>query len=152
MKTYARIIGGHAVDVVTVDPTELFHPDVAAEFVTVPDGTGNGDRYDGTTWTKAPPPAPAAPGPLPVLTPMTFYLAFKPAERIAIKASADPMVAEFWASYQLAVQLDKPVDPNLPSVAEGVAYLAQGPNDTPPGPGLLASRDRIAQILNGEPQ
>lgn len=152
MSTYARIVSGHAVDVTTGDPAELFHPDVAAEFVTVPDGTGNGDHYDGSTWTKAPPPAAPAPEPLPVLTPMTFYLAFTPAERIAIKKSPDPMVEEFWASYQLAVQLDKPIDPNLTSVAEGVAYLAQGPTDTPLGPGILASRDRIEQILAGTPQ
>lgn len=145
MNTYARIIDGHAVDVTTLDPAELFHPDVAAEFVAVPDGTANGDSYDGRTWSKAPAPAaPAAPA-LPKLTPMSFYLAFTPAERIAIKTSTDPVVQEFWDTYQRAENTGTQIDPNLVSVQEGLAYLAQGP-------GILASRDRIAQILNGEPQ
>jgi len=89
---------------------------------------------------------------LPVLTPMTLYMAFTPAERIAIKASADPQVAEFWAMYQLSVQLDKSTDPNLVSVQEAMAYLATPTTATPPGPGILASSDRIAQILAGIPQ
>jgi hypothetical protein len=77
---------------------------------------------------------------------MTFYLAFTPAERIAIKKSTDEQVVEFWATYQLAVQLDKPIDPNLVSVREAIEYLAT------PGAAILASSDRIAQILNGVPQ
>ena len=86
------------------------------------------------------------------LTPMTFYLAFKPDERIAIKSSGDAHVKEFWATYELAVTLDKTIDPNLASVQGAVAYLAQTSTDTPPGPGILASKDRIAQILAGIPQ
>lgn len=154
MITFARIVDGHAVDVTTGQLDELFHADVAAQFVAVPDGTGNGDRFDGAAWTKAPnaPPAPEPVLMLPSLTPMTFYLAFTPAERIKIKKSSDEQVVEFWSTYQLAVQLDKPIDPNLISVQEGLAYLAQGTTDTPSGPGILASKDRIEQILNGIPQ
>ena len=96
--------------------------------------------------------APAATSALPVLTPMTLYMAFTPAERIAIKASTDPMVVEFWTMYQLSVQLQKPTDPNLVSVQEALAYLAQPKDATPPGAGILASKDRIAQILAGIPQ
>lgn len=155
MTTYARIVGGCAVDVVTQDPTELFHEDVAAQFITVPEGTLHGDRLneDGS-WTKyaeQPTPAPTIP-PLDPLTPMTFYLAFTPAERIAIKSSTDPVVKEFWETYQLSVQLNKPTDPNLVSVQAGLNYLAQKPTDTPPGPGILASHDRVTQILAGVPQ
>lgn len=143
MTTYARIISGTAVDVTTFDPTEAFHPDIAVHFVTVPDGTENGDLFDGKVWSK---PAAAAPAPvlLPKLTPMTFYLAFSPAERIAIKASTDPVVMEFWDTYQRAERTDTAVDPNLLSVQEGLTYLVQR--------GVLASSDRIAQILNGQPQ
>ncbi len=86
---------------------------------------------------------------LPLLTPMTLYLAFKPAERIAIKTSADPLVVEFWAMYQLSVQLDKPTDPNLKSVKEALAYLAQPKAATPPGAGILESADRIEEIRRG---
>jgi len=86
------------------------------------------------------------------LTPMTFYLAFKPAERIAIKASADAMVKEFWATYELAAQLNNPIDPNLVSVTQALGYLAMQPTDTPPGPGILASANRVSEILAGVPQ
>lgn len=88
---------------------------------------------------------------LPLLTPMTLYMAFKPAERIAIKASVDPLVQEFWAMYQLSVQLQKPTDPNLPSVREAIGYLA-APVEPGPGAGILASAERIGEILAGIPQ
>jgi hypothetical protein len=147
MTTYARIVSGQAVDVTQLDPIEAFHADVAAEFVVVPDGTADGDRFDGTTWSKpAPPTAPVAQRPK--LTPMTFYLAFSPAERIKIKASTDPVVMEFWDTYQRAERTETMVDPNLISVQEGLAYLAQ----PAPGPAILASKDRIDQILAGIPQ
>lgn len=96
--------------------------------------------------------APSATSALPVLTPMTLYMAFTPAERIAIKASTDPMVMEFWAMYQLSVQLQKPTDPNLVSVQEALAYLAQPKDAMPPGAGILASQARVTQILAGIPQ
>jgi hypothetical protein len=88
---------------------------------------------------------------LPLLTPMTLYMAFKPAERIAIKASVDPMVQEFWAMYQLSVQLQKPTDPNLVSVRTAIAYLA-APVDPGPGAGILESPERVDEILAGIPQ
>jgi hypothetical protein len=154
MTTYARIVGGQAIDVTTTDPAELFHPDVVAEFIEVPADTTAGDRLneDGS-WTKyVPEPITSVPVVLPMLTPMTFYLAFTPQERIAIKGSTDPLVKEFWASYELAVQLKKDVDPNLVSVSAAVAYLARQPADDPPGPGILASLERVQQILTGVPQ
>ena len=88
----------------------------------------------------------------PVLTPMQFYLAFTTTERIAIKKSADPDVLEFWATYELAAQLNHAIDPNLASVQEGLAWLATPTSATPPGPGILASTARIAQISEGIPQ
>lgn len=88
---------------------------------------------------------------LPLLTPMTLYMAFKPAERIAIKTSVDPLVQEFWAMYQLSVQLQKPTDPNLASVREAIEYLA-APVEPGPGAGILAGAERIGEILAGIPQ
>lgn len=152
MTTYARIVSGGAVDVTTVAPATLYHADVAAEFVTVPDGTQNGDQFDGKTWTRPAPPPPPPPAPLPKLTPMTFYLAFTPAERIAIKNSSDAQVKEFWDTYQRAQDTNTMIDPNVKSVPEGLAYLATPTTATPPGPGILASTDRINQILAGTPQ
>lgn len=89
------------------------------------------------------------PVPLALLTPMTLYLAFSPAERIAIKKSTDQMVMEFWATYQLSVQLGTMTDPNLVSVQQGIGYLARPATATPAGPGILASADRVTQILAG---
>ena len=85
------------------------------------------------------------------LSPMAFYLAFTPTERIAIKKSTDPDVIEFWATYQLAVQSNTPIDPNLISVQEGLDWLATPTTATPAGPGILAT-SRITQILNGVQQ
>lgn len=92
-----------------------------------------------------------SPSTLPVLTPMQFYLAFAPAERVAIKGSSDANVKEFWATYELAAQTGTEIDPNLKSVQEGLEYLAIPTTATPPGPGILASA-RIQQILQGIPQ
>ena len=149
MTTYARIINNVAVDVVTADPATLFYPTIAAEFVIVPDGTVQGSTESGGVWTPpAPRPAPAATyKPLP---PMQFYLAFTPAERIAIKASADASVKEFWATYELAAQLNNTIDPNLPSVQEGLTYLSVTDVAGTTTPYILPSR--IAQISNGIPQ
>lgn len=122
MTTYARIVSGQAVDVTTIDPVQVFHPEIAAQFVTVPDGTSDGDLFNGSAWTKRPAPAPLPVDPVKyeLLTPMTFYMAFKPAERIAIRKSTDAMVGEFWSTYELSAQLGKPTDPNLASIKEGL--------------------------------
>ena len=152
MTTYARIINNTAVDVVTTNPATLFYPTIAAQFVIVPDGTVHGSVDSGGVWTAPAAPHIAAPALHPILTPMAFYLAFTPAERIAIKKSTDPDVMEFWATYQLAVQLNHTIDPNLVSVQQGLAWLATPTSATPPGPGILASTARIAQISDGIPQ
>ena len=135
MTTYARNVNNVAVDVVTADPKTLFYPTIAAEFIVVPDGTQNGATYNATTgvWTAPPAPPTPAPAPYPVLSPMQFYLAFTPTERLAIKKSTDPMVMEFWATYQLAAQTNTSIDPNLVSVQEGLTYLATATTATPPG-------------------
>ena len=156
MSTYARIVNAKVVEVF-VEPTgvaiaQCFHADVVAQFVVCPAGTVAGTTFDGTHWTPPAAPPAAAPAALPMLTAMQLYLAFTPAERIAIKASNDAMVKEFWATYSLAAQLNHPIDPNLVSVQEGLAYLATPTTATPPGPGILASQTRVAQILAGTPQ
>lgn len=100
------------------------------------------------------------------LTPMQFYLAFKTSERMLLKAlattgipvgsplvspapataiPADSIVEEFWATYQLAVQSNSAIDPNLDSIQEGLAYLASPVAPTPP----VITSGRISQILAG---
>lgn len=83
------------------------------------------------------------------ITPMSFYLCFTPQERIDIKASNDPMVNELWATYELSVQLGRDIDPNLASICGAISYLALDATDTPSGPGILKSKDRVQQILTG---
>lgn len=154
MAKFARLDGANTVIEIFEHPTLLpsatHMPVIAAQFIACPDTVVVGAVKNGSTWTNPAPVTPAA-ALLPLLMPMTLYLAFTPAERIAIKASADPMVKEFWETYQLSVQLANPIDPNLVSVQEGLAYLA-APASPGHGAGILASVDRIPQILQGIPQ
>ncbi|PVX80066.1 hypothetical protein [Paraburkholderia unamae] len=104
-----------------------------------------------------------------LLTPMQFYLAFTTSERMLLKALAtsgvpvgsalvnpvptveippDSIIAEFWNTYQMAVSAKASIDPNLPSIQEALAYLA---NPTAPTPAVIAA-DRIQPILQGEAQ
>lgn len=153
MSNYAMLQGAEVVEVVTQAAYNTFNPTVQALFVTCPSNVTAGYTYTASTQTWTAPPAPVAPPvKYPTLTPMQFYLAFTPAERIAIKASADASVKEFWATYELAAQLNNPIDPNLVSVQEGLAWLATPTTATPAGPGILASTTRITQISNGIPQ
>jgi len=102
----------------------------------------------------------APPYAYPTLTPMQFYLAFSPAERIQLKRLAttgipaseltaaipqDAEIAELWATYELAVTTQSSINPNLKSLQEGLAYLAE---PTAPTPAVIAST-RIPQILAG---
>jgi hypothetical protein len=154
MAKFARLDGANTVielfEHATLLPSATHIAAIAAQFVPCPDTVVVGAVKSGATWTNPAAVTPPTP-PLPLLTPMTLYLAFTPAERIAIKASTDAMVKEFWATYQLSVQLEKPTDPNLVSVQSMLAYLA-APVSPGPGAGILASPDRIAQILAGIPQ
>ena len=152
MSNYAQIQNEIVVEVVSQSAYDTFNTTVQALFVECPSTVTVGYTYVApSTWT-APlaPPAPVVK--YPVLTPMQFYLAFTPTERIAIKKSADPDVQEFWATYEVAVQLGNTIDPNLVSVQEGLAWLATPTSATPPGPGILVSTARIAQISEGIPQ
>lgn len=171
MTTYARIENDTAIEIF-IPPTgftigECFHPEVASLFTVVPDGTELGaTTTDGVTWTN--PPARPAPEPAStvydLLTPMQFYLAFKTQERMMLKALAttglpansafnstataipvDPIIQEFWATYQMAVSSGAHIDPNLTSIQEGLAYLA---SPTAPTPAVITAA-RIPQILAG---
>jgi len=94
------------------------------------------------------------------LTPMQFWFSFTYAERILLKALAltglpatstaaaipiDPIVADFWETYQLAVTLQDDINPNLLSVQEAVTYLSQ---PTAPTPAIILAA-RVPQILAG---
>ncbi len=150
MNKYARLDAtGVVLETCDAAAIATHEPNLASTFVPCPDGVVAGAKRNANgSWVAYVPPV-IAPPPLPLLTPMTLYMAFTPAERIAIKASMDPMVQEFWAMYQMSVQLGAMTDPNLVSVQEALTYLAA---PKPGGPGILVSVDRIDQIKNGVPQ
>lgn len=145
MTTYARIVDGCAVDITTEDPKTIFHEDIAAEFATVPDGTGHGDRVDADgNWTKAPPAADIVPQHVaPVVTPAQFkmlMLAELP-EILPLKSSDDVVSAFFNV-------VDDPrlteVDLSLASVQNGIKYCLMkiGRNDA-------QITQRMSEILRG---
>lgn len=120
MSNFARIVNNVAVDV-SADPENCFHPDIAAEFVAVPDSVQPGwvKGADGK-WT-APEPQPEAPV-YPKVGPIAFQMLFTPQEMIAadtLKAT-DKVLASFWKL------IDDPrtdvVDLGLESVQNAIAY------------------------------
>jgi hypothetical protein len=97
---YARIIDGVAVDV-SPNPSEQFHPDIAADFVPVPDEVRPQWRLVEDQWQA--PPEPVAPEPEPELTwdntPAEYWWigvgAFFDrfgAKALAVTSSEDPVV------------------------------------------------------------
>ena len=141
MTNYARILDNIAVDV-SPDPQARFHVLVAAQFVAVPDDVAPGWIVTGDAWAATPAPPVVAPVQQYLLTPSRpqFLLLFTSAERVAIRASTDPVIKDF-----LAIVADPAlewIDLSLASVQEGLAYLVTS--------GLLTS-DRLAVIEKGWP-
>lgn len=114
-------------------------PSVQDTWVPVPDGTKPGASYDPFTGEIGPNPEPEAA----TLTAIQLYLAFAPAERIAIKTSTEPMVQEFWATYELAVQTGASIHMGSPSVTAMLAGLVAAE---------IIDEDRLADIRAGTPQ
>ena len=152
MTTYAWIENGSVRDLVTTDPTTIFHSDVADLYSTiVPDGTKQGATEVNGSWTNPVPPSPApepAPAPCayPLLSAVQFYDAFTPQEETAILASTDPLVQTFVRRLDRAMSTGTQINPNLLTVQEGLQYLTK---TIPP---LIANTSRIPQILAGEAQ
>lgn len=139
MSNFARIINNVAIDV-SPDPENHFHPDIAAEFVSVPDSVVPGSTRDGNgNWT---PPVAAYSQPVEVskVSPVEFKLLFTAPERVAIKAAraTDPVIDDFFDI------VEDPrltfVDLGLQSTKDAIGYLRSM--------GLLTA-DRAAAILTG---
>lgn len=108
-------------DVAPGNPTELYHPDVAAHYDTqVPDDVRPGATLEDGQWVNPPEPAPVTPPPAP-LSPLAFLRRFNAVERVTIRGSADPYVADFQHLLDLAseIRLDDP------DTVEGIGYLVQ---------------------------
>jgi len=158
MTTYARNVSNSAVDIITENPTMLFTPQIAAEFIVVPDGTETGAIYDPVTqaWTNPlPPPTypPLTPKP-PLISAVLFRNLFTVQEELLIAKSADPNVQILWSRFSDPKLLE--VDMSLSSISgsEGaLAYLTNTsvqPAQDPPINYL--AEGRMAEILTGVPK
>ena len=140
---FARIINDTAVDVST-DPTNSFHPILAADFIEVPDDVAVGSERDAQgVWTPPTPPTspePPAPEPAvpPIVGPIAFKLLFTAQERLAIKTSEDPIVLDFFSIAEDPRTTE--INLALSSTQEALTYLTTV--------GILAE-GRKEQILTG---
>jgi len=123
MTNFARIIDNVAVDV-SADPHNSFHPDIAVEFVAVPDNVAPGwvKGADGKWSAPAPAPAPVPAVTYPKVGPIHFQMLFTPEEAITadgLKAT-DKVLASFWKL------VDDPrtdtIDLGLESVQNAIEY------------------------------
>lgn len=129
-------------DVCQGNPVDLYHPDIAQHYDTeVPDSAENGDTWDGTTLTKPAPPTPPEPvvAKPPKVSVIEYKMLFTSAERIAVKASLDPVIID------LQELMNDPrtvnVDLSLKSIGDALDYMTYL--------GLIAP-GRKAEILTGE--
>lgn len=113
-------------DIAAGNPADLFHPDIAALYDTdVPDTAVNGAELVDGEWVNPAPAEPPAPAPVPAaapkVSPVEFKLLFTAPERVAIKASTDPIVQDFFSIVEdprLTV-----VDLGLQSTQDALSYL-----------------------------
>lgn len=144
---FARIVNYQAVDVRSESPEGFFHPDIAAQFVEVPDDVQDGWTLDDGVWSApavADPVLEPTPTPAPEakkVSPVEFKLLFSAPERVAIKAAraSDPILEDF---YEI---VEDPrlthVDLGLASTQAAIGYLQSK--------GLLTA-ERAAQVLAGD--
>lgn len=130
-------------DIAAGNPADLFHPDIAALYDTdVPDTAVNGAELVDGEWVNPAPAEPPAPAPVPAaapkVSPVEFKLLFTVLERVAIKASTDPIVQDFFSIVE-DTRLTH-VDLGLQSTQDALSYLeAQG----------LIAAGRKDEILTG---
>ena len=151
MTNYARNVNDVAVDVTTTDPTTIYYPTVAAEFIVVPADVQDGWLYDGSTWSA--PPIPPAPVPVPPVPPVVsavqFMMLFYPQEQAYIQNSTDAIVKVFWTRF--SDQRVTEVNLALDSMSQTLDYLSATnvmPALTPPAPYLAVGRKEA--ILTGQ--
>jgi hypothetical protein len=143
---HAWIENNRIRDIAPGNPADLYHPDIAAFYDTlVPDDAANGDGWVNGALVKPEPPAPVEPPPpvtvYPQVSPVQFKLLFTSPERIAIKASADPVVQDFFDIVN-DLRLTH-VDLGLQSTQDALSYLVSV---------NLLTTERRAEILLGQVQ
>lgn len=152
MTNYARNINDVAVDVTTTDPTTIYYPTVAAEFIVVPADVQDGWLYDGSTWSAPPAPSPPLPPPVPVppiVSAVQFMMLFYPQEQAYIQNSTDAIVKVFWTRFSDPRVTE--INLALDSMSQTLDYLSTTdvlPALIPPAPYLAAGRKEA--ILTGQ--
>ena len=156
MTKNARILNGVAVDVTDGDPSEQFHADLAAQFVTVPDEVQPGWFLDPETedWSA---PILAEPAPATVhyrlrVSRPEFKMLFTLTERLAIKVAREGGATEEEQTIKMVlddfyelIEDDKlgAIEVDHPQVQEGLNYLVST--------GLL-TEERMEEISKGVPE
>lgn len=143
---YAWIENGRIRDLVSGDPHERLHPEVAALYMTpVPDDAQRGDGWvDGALVKPQPPvdPEPVEQAPVYLkVSPVEFKLLFAAPERVAIKGArlTDQVIDDFYDIVE-DPRLTH-VDLGLQSTQDALSYLvAQG----------LLTEVRRSEILSGK--
>lgn len=125
-------------DIANGNPDELFHPDIAKLYDTeVPDDAANGDGWIDGQLVKPviPDPVPVEP-PAPVppkVSPVEFKLLFTSVERVAIKASTDAIVQDFFSIVEdprlTHVDLALKSTQDALSYLEALSLIAEGRKD-----------------------
>jgi len=135
---HAWIENNRIRDIAPGNPAELYHPDIAKLYDTdVPDDAVNGDGWDGVTLTKPVIPAPVPvepPAPVPPkVSPVEFKLLFTAQERVAIKASTDAIVQDFFSIVEdprlTHVDLALKSTQDALSYLEALSLIAEGRKD-----------------------
>lgn len=138
---YARIINNVAVDVRSDNPENYFTPEIASQFVEVPDQIEDHWYLINDVWTAPIIPELIAFTPLiPIISPVEFKLLFTPQERMAIIAERanDPILDDLFSMLD-DVRL-KEINLNLESNKAVMAYLESK--------GLITG-ERKAEIMTG---
>ena len=138
---YARIINGIAIDVRAESPDGCFTPEIAAEFVEIPDNVKDHWILTGTEWAAPVIQEPVVVEPLiPIISPVEFKLLFTPQERLAIKAEqANDQILDDLFSILGDPRL-KEINLNLQSNKAVMEYLQSN--------GLITA-ERKAEIMTG---
>ena len=138
---YARVINNTAYDVRSESPDGFFTPEIASQFIEVPDEVKDLSFFDGIKWNDyIEPEQPIVTLLIPVISPVEFKLLFTPQERLAIKSAraTDEILDDLFTI------LDDPrlkeVNLNLESNKAVMAYLE--------GKGLITT-ERKAEIMTG---
>jgi len=111
---YARIINSIAVDTRVDSPEAYFTPNIAAEFVQVPDTVQDGWIQTGSDWAAPPPPPPYVPPPyvpppappeIRHITRLAFRNRFTSAEKVTLEIASLDTPAATMAQRQQAAGL-----------------------------------------------